>query len=136
MSSLIRPAVSEDGESIKALMATMGEGLPGIDWSANEPFWLVAEEDGVVTGCIQAVAALPLGYISNLAVREDKRMGRLKLRLASEALRALKAYGCQFAFGFVPFHLQKWRQALVKLGVTEGVDGSIFSMDLRGGVDG
>jgi len=132
MSSLIRPAVSEDGESIKALMATMGEGLPGIDWSANEPFWLVAEEDGVVTGCIQAVAALPLGYISNLAVREDKRMGRLKLRLASEALQSLKAYGCQYAVGFVPFHLTKWRQALAKAGATEGMDGTIFSMNLQG----
>ena len=128
--SIIRPSVSGDGPAIKTLMEAMGEGLPGIDWSANEPFWLVAEEDGDVVGCIQAVVALPLGYISNLAVREDRRMGRLKLRLAAEALRALKAGGCQHAVGFVPFHMTKWRQALLKSGAVEGQDGTIFSMPL------
>lgn len=134
--TIIRPSEPSDGATIKSLVAGDEEVLPGIDWSANQPFWLVADDSGEVVGCIQAVAALPIGYISNLAVREDRRMGRLKLRLCFEALRSLKASGCQYAVGFVPSHMVKWKRALLKAGAVEGVDGTIYSMSLKDESDG
>lgn len=131
--TIIRPATASDGPAIKGLMDAMGTSTSNIDWGniGDMPSWLVAEDDGKIVGCVQAVVALPLGYISNLVVQEDRRGGRLKLRISLVALRSLRGCGCQYAFGFVPSHLTKWKKALAKIGATEGADGALFSLSLR-----
>ncbi len=91
MSVLIRPAAAADMSAVAALESfcfSLPRQLPQLEREREN--FLIAEEDGVFLGYIDAAAVLDEGYIGNIAVCPESRgrgVGRALLRALKERHR-------------------------------------------------
>lgn len=100
---IVRMAKNDDGDAVAALMKKDGcwqfDGWE-VDWSDLEPFWLLAEHDGVLLGCIQVVPAKPVGHMDELVIDPDlllKSRYMVARALTDHAVATIKMYGAQAA---------------------------------------
>ena len=61
----VRLAEDADGPAIGRLVVAAGFAVATLDWMRVHPWWLVAEREGRVAGCIQTCPALPIGRLSS-----------------------------------------------------------------------
>jgi hypothetical protein len=115
----VRIAANSEGERISELVKETGFIVDGFTWNNIAPYWLVAEVDGVIIGCIQVCLSLPVGRIEMLAV--DKRLShvtraRVIYQLCITAGATLKAAGAQMATSLISFKNKPWKQILKRRG--------------------
>ena len=104
----VRMAKNDDGDAVAALMKKddcwQFDGWE-VDWSDLEPFWLVAEHEGVLMGCIQVVPAKPIGHMDELVVDPDlrpKTRGAVVKKLTDHAVVMTQMYGSQAVQSIIP----------------------------------
>jgi amino-acid N-acetyltransferase len=89
--AVIRGALSSDFEAAAALLRRSGLPLNGL--AEHFSHALVAEERGVVLGCVALEIYGKAALLRSLAVAEDRRGEGLGERLAAASLAAAKAAG-------------------------------------------
>lgn len=109
----IRLAVNNDAQRIKEL-ADKGADL---DWSDIYPYWLVAEKDGVVVGCLNVALSKPIGILDQLAIDESLNphaRARAVKALIEQGRATLRAAGASASISLIPFELRSYKRALKK----------------------
>lgn len=116
---IIRMARNAEGEQIRDLLVQNGFKAPPLRWDDVEPFWLVAEHEGLVVGCIQVLLAKPFGHLEMLATVQNlpHRVRAVLIRdLLAAGSATLQKGGAQYAVGLVPFEMKTWKRLLKRRG--------------------
>lgn len=115
----VRLASNSDGATIHRLVTDSGFAVEDIDWSVVYPYWLVAEQNGDVVGCIQVCIGVPIGRLEMLSVRADLshmlRAAIVKSLLLAGAA-TLKKAGAQMVSGMIPFEMKSYKRLLQRRG--------------------
>lgn len=124
----LRLARPDEGPVIHGLAQASGKWeLTGMDWSFDPSlYWYVAEYEGRVVGCVQAIPGIPFGHIEFLCVhpslshsvqaivaRDLCEQGRLSCRLS----------GAQFVSFSLQPGLEGWQQVLEHRGAVVWFEG-------------
>lgn len=131
----VRVAKNSDGERISELVRQAGFDIPNLDldWTQIEPYWLVAEHEGSVIGCIQTCPGRPIGRLEMLAI-DPEVTGHLKGETVREllvsGLTTLRLSGAQLACGMVPFDMKSYKRVLKKRGAVIIADGNMLAKRL------
>lgn len=115
----VRIAENADGPAIKTLLAAQGGMAEGVDFSAVKPYWIVAEIDGGVVGCMQTVVSRPIGHLENLGVRQDLsslQRGEVLRQLVLDGAAILYNHGVTHIRFFTGFEQKGLKRALKKRG--------------------
>lgn len=127
----VRLATNQDGAMIGVLLTNAGFDLTGlpISWDDLYPYWLVAELDGELVGCIQVAFSKPIGYMELLAV--DRSLSHtlqasLVKALCYQAMATLKKGGCTLSGGMVAFEDKNWKKVLKRRGCVIIASGNKF----------
>ena len=115
----IRMALDVDGETIGDLVRENGFKDVGIDWSHVYPYWLVAEYEGEVVGCIQVRISIPIGGLEMLSIKQDLNHTLKSLIVKSLLLggsSTLKQAGASMAAGLIPFEMKSYKKLLKRRG--------------------
>ena len=99
-SVLVRLAHPTEGLELYRLYLASGKlPLPGVDWSRDmSPYWLVAEQDGHMVGCVQLRPSKPIGMIELLCIDPTLtayQRARVFKHLVEAALVAIRHMGAQ-----------------------------------------
>jgi len=89
----------------------------GLDWSRVYPYWLVAEKDERIVGCLSVALCRPIGILDQLAVDPDlgpHARGRAVRELIATGMTTLKADGASACVSMIPFHLKSYKRLLKK----------------------
>lgn len=116
-SPTIRLAVNGDGERIRQLVATTQIDIPTLDWSDIYPYWIAAEINGQIVGCLNVALSKPIGRLDLLAVDGSLpplARARVVKALIVQGLAVLKADGATATLSVVPFQLRSYRRILKK----------------------
>jgi hypothetical protein len=104
--------------------------IAGIDWNFNpNPYWLIAEIDGVALGCIQVAPGVPFGRLELLCIPKwlnKRHRSKIMLSLMGTGLATLKRMGAQFAIGMVDEGRGGYEQVLQNRGAVRLFSGSTF----------
>ncbi len=110
----VRLATSDD-EAFLAEFIDFG-GVE-VQWAGAHESWLVAEEDGVILGAVQAVASKPIAHIEFLTVVENlptRKRFEISLALSEGASQWMKASGTPIARVSVEFENKAMKKLLKK----------------------
>jgi hypothetical protein len=110
-----RLALNEDGERIDEL-ASKQTG-PGLDWSDIYPYWLVAEKDGKIIGCLNVAPSKPVGRLDFLALDDSlspHTRSKAVRGLILQGMATLLAGGSTASVSIVPFELKSYKKILKK----------------------
>lgn len=130
----VRLAKDADGPAIGRLVVAAGFAVATLDWSKVYPYWLVAERDGRVAGCIQVCMGLPIARLELMATDPElsKRMrARVVKSLLIHGLAMLKQQGAEIAAGVVPGELKDYQKILLHRGAIIIWSGDLFAKRLR-----
>lgn len=113
----VRLGVNEESNHIRDLVAATQADIEGLDWSDIYPYWLVAEKDRKIVGCINVAVSRPIGRLDFLAI--DPRLrphakGRTVRALILQGLATLKQAGCSASISQIPFELRDYKRVLKK----------------------
>lgn len=131
---VVRVSTDEDGEQIHELLKGMGFTIDGLDWSSVGSYWLVAEIDGKMVGCIQIIAGKPIGWLEMLSYDQslgDMEKARTVKTLVEGGNGGLAMLGCTAVMGTVPFELKSYKKVLKRRGAVIVSSGNIFAKRLR-----
>lgn len=117
----VRMAEDEDGPRVGELVSGLmnGADLGFVDWSEVKPWWLVAEIEQEVVGCIQVSLGKPFGRIELLAVAEGlphRTRAMAVKELALQGMATLQRSGAQVVVSMVSFDQKGWKKLLKKRG--------------------
>ena len=110
---MIRLAANEDADRIKELLPMRAD----FDWSDIYPYWLVAEIDGEIVGCINVALSNPIGILDQMAVDfslNSHAKGKVVRALIIQGLGTLKAAGASASVSMIPFELKSFKRVLKK----------------------
>lgn len=135
----MRAALNAEGLQIRDLVSDMmgryGAKLPdGLDWHNIEPYWIVAELDQRIVGCVQLVAALPMGSIGMFAmVPALTKVTKVKVTqtLLVESLKHLKRLGVQLVSARAAAEDRGFTSAIMRLGAKPFYGTQAFFWDVR-----
>jgi len=133
MKPVVRVAKNADGPRIGELGQAQGFPIEGLDWSDIEPYWLVAESEGIVVGAIQLCLAKPFGWLEMLFIdRTLTQQGQAKVMkaLVGRGLVSIAAFGAQLALGTVSSSQPAWRRILKRRGGVVLQSGSLLAKRL------
>ncbi len=129
----IRIAQNSDGKIIEHLVKSSGFDIKDIDWNDVYPYWLVADLNGEVIGCIQTCISKPIGRLEMLAVIEDLNPV-LRSIVVKSLLYAggatLKAAGAQIAMSMIEFGSQSFKKLLKRRGCVVVGQGNMIAKRL------
>ncbi|MES0339848.1 MAG: hypothetical protein ABUK15_07315 [Anaerolineales bacterium] len=112
---MIRLARNEDGKRLEELASKqVGKGL---DWSNVYPYWLVAEKEGKIIGCLSVALGKPVGRLDILALDDSlspHSRSRAVRGLILQGMATLKADGSTACLSVVPFKLKAYKRILKK----------------------
>lgn len=114
---MIRLAENSDGESLRELLAKSHGEIVGLDWSDIYPYWLVAEKENRIVGCINLAPSKPIGRLDLLAIDPDlgpHARGKVVRALILQGLSTLKHQGCSGSVSSIPFNLRAYKKILKK----------------------
>ena len=122
----VRLAKNEDGPRISELLAMVGLKTEGwdIDWNDIEPWWIVAELDGVVKGAVQICPSKPIARVEFLAVDPEMNemdRGRVISNLERQWKATVKISGAGGFAGMIPYEYDSYlnvarRRGYVSIG--------------------
>jgi N-acetylglutamate synthase-like GNAT family acetyltransferase len=107
-----RLAMDTDAPAIKALLSQTHETDESIDFSHIAPFWLVAEIEGKIVGCIQTLPSRPFGGLENLHLSgalSRLRKAKVAEKLLLDGCAILRYHGASHVIGFVSDSLAEYR---------------------------
>lgn len=110
---MIRLASNEDADRIRELLSSKIE----LDWTDIYPYWLVAEREGKIVGCINVALSKPIGILDQLAVDSSLNSharGKVVRALILQGLGTLKAAGASASISMIPFELKSFKRVLKK----------------------
>ena len=112
---MIRLALNEDGPRVEELASP--QTGPGLDWSGIYPYWLVAEKEGKIIGCLNVALSKPVGRLDILAIDNSlspHARGKAVRELILQGIATLKASGSTACLSIVPFKLKSYKRILKK----------------------
>lgn len=131
----IRMAADADGERIGALVRDAGYSVEGVDWSRVAPYWIVAEIDGEIVGCLQVCPGLPIGRLELLGLDDalpHRQRSETYLALVYRGMAMLRAQGAQIASFIVPDQLTSYLRVLKRRGCVVSGGGRMVEKRLCG----
>jgi hypothetical protein len=127
----VRLAENAEGERVKYVLEQQhGKQEDWLRWDQISPYWLVAEIDGEIVGCIQTRPSRPIGGLENLATLRrlsDVERGLVVRNLVLSGSAVLVGHGCQIADGFIPFELRSYKRVLKKRGAVVSGQGNLMA---------
>lgn len=112
---MIRLALNEDGQRVEEL-ASKQTG-PGLNWSEVYPYWLVAEKEGKIIGCLNVAPSKPVGRLDFLSLDESLNphtRSKAVRGLILQGIATLMAGGSTASVSIVPFELKTYKKILKK----------------------
>lgn len=112
----VRYARNSEGMAIAQMVHTCHTGVPNVSWTAIYPYWLVAEKDGEVIGCVQLCYSAPVGrlefmsFVEGLPYRTRALAVKSMLMLATLTLQ--KATGASAVAGCLAFDQGRFKEIL------------------------
>lgn len=129
----IRPARNDDGKRIKELVTQKLGGLHDtfkeMSWRLIEPYWLVAEDEGKVIGCIQIIPSLPIAHMDFLCVDQSLRQRDKAICVKGLVMRSLSvayAAGASITMSTIPFDMKQWKRVCKRRGAVAATQGNIM----------
>lgn len=126
----IRLAHVDEGLDIYGLLLSTGMGeIKGLSWDDIYPYWLVAEMEGRIVGCLQACPGKPIGRLEFLAVAPDLSHSEKAIvarDLGYAGLETLKAMGCQASSSLVKDDNLSWQRIMERRGAIQFGHGSMY----------
>lgn len=117
MRPTIRLALNGDGDRIRELVTTTQINIPTLDWSDIYPYWIAAEINGQIVGCLNVALSKPIGRLDLLAVDGSLSAlarGRVVKALIVQGFATLMADGAGACLSVVPYQLQVYKRILKK----------------------
>ncbi len=130
----VRMAENSDGPTIGALVVAAGFAVATLDWAVVHPWWLVAEIDGEIVGCIDILPSRPVGRLEMLATHPDlsnRKRAVVVKALVLQGTAVLEQAGCERAAGLVPEELPGYRRILEHRGARVIAEGALYAKRLR-----
>lgn len=133
MKPTIRVSRDADGERIHELLQGMGFSIDGVDWSTVGSYWLIAEVEDRVVGCIQFIAGKPVAWVELLAY--DQSLGhvmqaKVVKALVENAVGAAGMFGAGALMGSIPFEMKSYKRVVKRRGGVMVSSGNIFAKRL------
>ena len=127
----IRMATNDDGPAVGALVEASlpSVDLGKIDWSEVSPYWLVAEVDDQIVGCLQIALGKPFGHLEHLALvpdLPDRTKAKAVKAMVMRGLGMLTRHGAAFASFMVPFEMKSYARVLKRRGGVPIYRGNAF----------
>ena len=114
----IRLARNDEAEIIRLLVSEFHNyDFSDINWASIEPYWLAAEYDGEIIGCLQAMHGLPFGVIGFLSFIDSlnpMQTARASKLLIGTAISSLTMAGVSALFTAVPFEQKQFKKLIKK----------------------
>ena len=130
----VRLAEDVDGPAIGRLVVQAGFAVATLDWSKVYPYWLVADREDRVVGCIQVCMGLPIARLELMATDPElsnRARARVVKALLIHGLAMLKREGAEIAAGVVPGKLKGYQKILLHRGAIIIWSGDLFAKRLR-----
>lgn len=131
----IRLARNGDGETIKNILARAGfGGLDSMRWDNIYPYWLVAERDGLILGCLQMAPSRPVAWLEYLGVEQEISLrDRTKVvrQLLQQGGESMKLHGANRVIGFIPFKERMYKKILKRNGLRVVASGNMLGMEIE-----
>ena len=130
----IRMAENSEGRTIGALVVAAGFDVARLDWAVVNPWWLVAEIDGHIVGCIDILPSRPVGRLEMLAVHPElsnRKRAKVVKALLGHGLALLQRAGCEIGAGIVPEGMEGYRKVLEHRGSRAITEGTLYAKLLR-----
>lgn len=115
---VVRLAKNADGPRIGELLEGMGF-REVLSWDDIEPYWIVAEDGGMIVGAAQLVLGKPVGWMELLSLDQDlshKRKAMTVKALVYRGMALLQGAGAQMVMFSVPHDLRSYRAILERRG--------------------
>ena len=129
----VRLAQNEDGEDIRRLARYTGFELSDLDWGDIYPYWLVAELDGGILGCLQICPGKPFGFLELFFVDpglSQQCRARVLKAVMDQGFQTLKQSGTQVIICMVPFENKALKRILKKRDFTVVASGNFLGKRL------
>ena len=114
----IRLASNKDGKKIKELVTSAGFNID-IPFDDIYPFWLVAEYQNEIVGCLQVCVGKPIGRLEMLATKKPlphKIKTITVLHLMATGTNTLKESGVTMVSSMVSFKMKSFKRILQRYG--------------------
>lgn len=117
----IRFAVAGEGPILHSLCRVSGKWeIAGLDWTFDPyPYWLIAELNGGIVGCVQIVVGVPFAFCEFLSIMPhlSKRDKAIVARdLCLQGRKCCRFMGAQFVATNIQPGLDSWAAVLEKHG--------------------
>jgi hypothetical protein len=127
----VRLAKNADGPRIGELLAASGFKSDGwdIDWSDIEPWWLVAEIDGVVEGAVQVCLAKPIARVEMLGINPElsyRDRSLVASKLDKQWQANVKISGASGLAGTVAYELDGFLRVASRRGYVNVAEGCVM----------
>jgi hypothetical protein len=123
---------ARDGEAmlIAQMVHASHDAVPNVTWTNVYPYWMAAEHEGEVVGCVQLCYSIPIGRMEFMSFLPD-----LPFRTRAMAVKALlnlgeltlKKTGAQVVAGTLGFDQKSFRDILKAQGATVAMSGNILT---------
>ena len=125
----IRFAVAGEGPILHSLCRASGKWeIEGLDWTFDPyPYWLVAELNGGIVGCVQVVPSVPFAFLEFLSImphlsHRDKAIVARNLSLQGK--KNCRLMGAQFVATNIQPGLDSWARIMERhAGAVKWFDG-------------
>ena len=125
----IRLATNDEGPIIKGFVAATGFVEDYLDWSQIFPFWLVAEVEGEIVGCLQVCPSRPIGrleFLYTVPELSHKMRSLVVWQLIVTGKEVLRHEGAQLVSAVIPFELKSYKRLLKRRGAITALSGNLM----------
>ena len=127
----VRLAQPGEGPLLHTLAQESGKWeITGLDWSFDPyPWWLIADVEGVPTGCLQVCPGIPLGRLEFLCVPTATPhviKAKVVRALLLHGLAACRAHGAQFVTGMLHTGLEGYARIIERRGGVKWFTGDAY----------
>jgi len=110
-----------DGQRLGAFVKDRGYAFEDFEptWEKVWPYWLIAEKDDKILGCLGLAYARPIGRLEMLAVAADlppRQHSKVVMSLLYHGMARLKAYGSEVVGAAIPHDMDEWVRVLLRSG--------------------
>lgn len=126
----VRFARDGEGMAIAQMVHCSHDAVPNTTWEKVYPFWMVAEREGELIGCVQVCYSIPVGrmefmsFVPNLPFRTRALAVKALLHLGS---LTLKKSGAQVVAGCLGFEQKGFKQILKDQGCVVLTSGNVLA---------
>ena len=125
----VRFARDSEGMAIAQMVHCSHDAVPNVAWDKVYPYWMAAEKDGELIGCVQVCYSIPVGrmellsFAPNLPYRTRALAVKALLNLG---VLTLKKSGAQVVAGCLGFEQKSFKDILKGLGCTVLTSGNVL----------